>query len=137
MATLNPYLNFSNNKCREAMNFYKDCLGGDLMLQTVAENPAMAAQMPAELKDSILHSSLTSGSIVIMASDLNRSKPVEGNTFSLCVNCNSEAELNSFFTKLAVGGTINQPVADMPWGATFGDLTDKYGKNWMFNFQKA
>lgn len=137
MATLNPYLNFSSNKCREAMNFYRDCLGGELTLQTVAENPAMAAQMPAELKDSILHSSLISGNIVIMASDLNRSKPLEGNTFSLCVNCNSEAELNSFFTKLAVGGTINQAVADMPWGATFGDLTDKYGKNWMFNFQKA
>ena len=45
MAQLNPYLNFNNN-CREAMSFYKDCLGGELVLQTVGEMPAMAAQMP-------------------------------------------------------------------------------------------
>ena len=136
MATLNPYLNFSNNKCREAMNFYKDCIGGELELKTVGEMPVMAAQMPAEMKDSILHAVLTSGNIVIMASDLNRSKAIEGNTYSLCVNCSSDEEINSFFSKLAAGGKVNEPLADMPWGATFGDLTDKYGKNWMFNFYK-
>ena len=118
------------------MNFYKDCLGGELTLQTVGEMPAMAAQMPAHLKDHILHSMLVSGGITIMASDLNRTKPVEGNTFSLCVNCETEAELNSLFSKLSAGGKVNEPIADMPWGAKFGDLTDKYGKNWMFNFQK-
>ena len=136
MAQLNPYLNFDGN-CREAMNFYKDCLGGELTLQTVGEMAAMAAQMPPHLKDHILHAMLVSGSITLMASDLNRSKPVEGNTFSLCVNCGSEAELNSLFAKLSAGGKVNHPVGDMPWGALFGDLTDRYGKNWMFNFQKA
>lgn len=137
MAQLNPYLNFSDNKCREAMNFYKDCLGGELVLQTVGEMPAMAAQMPAHLKDSILHSTLESDGIKIMASDMNRSKPIEGNTYSLCINCNSEDELNRFFSKLSAGGKINQPVSDMPWNAKYGDLTDKYGKNWILNFQKA
>ena len=44
MAKLNPYLNF-NNQCREAMNFYKECLGGELFFQTVGELPAMAAKM--------------------------------------------------------------------------------------------
>jgi len=136
MAKLNPYLNFNNN-CREAMNFYKDALGGQLEMQTVAEMPAMAAQMPAEMKDQILHSVLTSGDMVIMASDMNRSKPVEGNTFGICVNCTSEEELNRFFSKLSEGGKVNQPVAMMPWGDLFGDLTDKYGKSWMFNFHKS
>ena len=136
MAQLNPYLNFNNN-CREAMNFYKDCLGGELTLQTVGEMPAMAAQMPAHLKDSILHSTLKSGEIVIMASDLNREKPLEGNTFSLCINCSSEDELNTFFSKLSAGGKVVQPLGDMPWGAKYGEITDKFGKNWMFNFQKV
>ena len=95
MAQLNPYLNFDNN-CREAMNFYKDCLGGELFLQTVSELPAMAAQMPPQMKDSILPSSLTSGDIIIMASDLNREKRIEGNTVHLCINCTSEDELLSF-----------------------------------------
>jgi PhnB protein len=136
MAQLNPYLNFDNN-CREAMNFYKDCLGGELALQTVAESPAMAAQMPPHMKDMILHASLKSADMVIMASDLNREKRVEGNTVYLCINCNSEAEINTFFSKLSVGGKIIEQVADMPWGARYGELTDKYGKRWMFNFQKG
>lgn len=136
MAQLNPYLNFDNN-CREAMNFYKDCLGGELFLQTVSESPMMAAQMPPQMKDSILHSSLKSGDIIIMASDLSREKRLEGNTVHLCINCNSENELNSFFSKLSSDGKITEPLADMPWGARYGALTDKYGKHWMFNFQKG
>lgn len=135
MAQLNPYLNFDGN-CREVMNFYKDCLGGDLVLQKVSEMPAMAAQMPAHLKDHILHSTLTSGDMVIMASDLHRGKRVDGNTIHLCINCKTEDELNTFFTKLSVGGSISEPLADMPWGGRYGALTDKYGTQWIFNFQK-
>lgn len=135
MAQLNPYLNFTNN-CREAMNFYKDCLGGELMLQTVGEMPEMAAQMPPEMKDSILHSSLTSGGVTIFASDLNMEKPIEGNTVHLCINCQSEDELISFFSKLSAGGKITEPIADMPWGAKYGSLIDKFGKHWLFNFPK-
>jgi PhnB protein len=136
MAQLNPYLNFDNN-CREAMNFYKECLGGELFLQTVSELPAMAAQMPPQMKDNILHSSLTSGDMVIMASDLSREKRIEGNTVHLCINCSSENELNSFFSKLSAGGKVTEPIADMPWGAKYGALTDKYGKHWIFNFPKG
>ncbi len=72
-----------------------------------------------------------------MASDLNREKWLEGNTVHLCINCNSENELNSFFSKLSAGGKVTQPLADMPWGAKYGALTDKYGKHWVFNFQKV
>jgi PhnB protein len=136
MAQLNPYLNFDNN-CREAMNFYKDCLGGQLVLQTVGEMPAMAAQMPPYMKDHILHSTLTSGEIIIMASDLSREKRIEGNTVHLCINCKTEDELNSFFSKLSAGGKVTEQLADMPWGGTFGSLTDKFGKHWLFNFQKG
>ena len=136
MAQLNPYLNFDNN-CREAMNFYKDCLGGELVLQKVSESPVMAAQMPPELKDHILHSTLTNRNMVIMGSDLSSGKRVEGNTIQLCVNCDSEEQIHSFFSKLSQGGKVKDAIADMPWNALFGSLTDKYGKHWIFNFQKG
>lgn len=136
MAQLNPYLNFGNN-CREAMNFYKECLGGELTLQKVSESPEMAAQMPPQMKDSILHSQLKCDDVVIMGSDMSREKRVEGNTVHLCINCNTEDELDSFFTKLSAGGEVTDPLADMPWGGKYGALTDKYGKHWMFNFQKG
>ena len=135
MAQLNPYLNFENN-CREAMMFYRDILGGDLELQTVADMPEMAAQMPPHMSKQILHSKLTSGNIVIMASDLCKEKPIEGNTFHLCINCDTNDQLTSFFTLLSAGGKVTDPLADMPWGGRYGALTDKFGKHWIFNYQK-
>ena len=134
MAKLNPYVSFSGN-CREAMQFYKQCLGGELVLQTVGEMPAMAAKMQPEMKDHILHSSLISGGITIMASDLNRNKPVEGNTVHLCINCDSDEEIHHFFTGLSAGGTITEALTKMPWGGKYGSLTDQFGKHWVFNFQ--
>lgn len=136
MAQLNPYLSFDGN-CREAMNFYKDCFGGELHLQTVEELPEMAARMPAEMAGHILHSSLSSGGIVIMASDLNREIPAEGNTISLLLNCQSEEELNTLFSKLSKDGKVIEPIGDMPWGARYGELKDKYGKLWALNLQKT
>ena len=106
-------------------------------MQTVGEMPEMAAKMPLEFKDSIMHSHLTSGGVTIMGSDLNREEPVEGNTYTLCINCDSNEEINSLFTKLSAGGQITEPLADMPWGGLYGGLTDKYGKIWVLNFQKV
>jgi PhnB protein len=70
MAKINSYLSFSNT--REAMTFYQDCFGGELYFQTVKESPEMAAQMPPEYADAILHSTLTKDELVIMASDMSR-----------------------------------------------------------------
>ena len=56
MTQINAYLTFSGN-CREAMNFYKSCLGGELTLQTIGESP-LGDKMPPQMKDSILHSTL-------------------------------------------------------------------------------
>lgn len=136
MAQLNPYLSFENN-CRDAMNFYKECLGGKLTMQQVSDLPEMAAQMPPEMSTSIMHSTLTNGNITIMASDLNRDAPVEGNTVHLLISCDTETELNTFFSKLSAGGTVHEPVAYMPWGAFYGSLTDKFGKHWALNYAKS
>lgn len=135
MATISPYLNFNGN-CREAISFYKEALSGEVEMQTVGEMPEMASQMPAHFKDHILHAALKAGGISIYASDLGRDKQVEGNTVRLCINCGSEDEINNFFTNLSVGGKVIQPISDMPWGAKYAELEDKFGKLWIFNFQK-
>ena len=134
MTQINPYLNF-NGQCREAMTFYKQCLGGELTLQTVGESP-MAGQLPPEAKETIMHSTLIKEGLIIMASDMNRGNLVNGNTVSLCVNCSSADEIKMFFSNLSSGGKISDPLAEQFWGATYGALTDKYGKTWMFNYDK-
>ena len=134
MTQIISYLNF-NGRTREAMSFYHQCLGGELVMQKIAESP-MAAQMPSEMGARILHSSLTNDGIVLMASDMLGEKVATGNNVALCINCSTEEEINSFFNNLAVGGTIQDTLQQTFWGATFGKLTDKFGVNWMFNYSK-
>jgi PhnB protein len=135
MTQINSYLTFNGN-CREAMAFYKECLGGELMLQTIGESP-MADKMPEQMKESILHSTLSKGDLVIMASDMVSDKGlIKGNSVSLMLNCGSEKEIRNYYEKLSAGGEATHPLENTFWGALFGGLTDKYGNHWLLHFQK-
>ena len=134
MTHINAYLNF-NGQTREAMTFYQECLGGELVMQKISESP-MAARMPSEMGAKILHSTLTKNDLILMASDMMGNSIVKGNSISLCVNCSSDEEINSFFEKLAAGGNIVEPLHQSFWGATFGSLKDKFDVTWIFNYSK-
>jgi PhnB protein len=135
MTQINAYLSFSGNT-REVMNFYKDCLGGELTMMTIGESP-VASQMPPEAKDQIMHASLTNKGIVLMASDMSPNNITKGNNISLMLNCSSEEEINGFYSKLSAGGQASHPPKKEFWGAVFGNLTDKFGIQWMLNYNQA
>lgn len=135
MSQINAYLNF-NGQCREAMTFYRDCFGGELVMQKIAESP-MAATLPSEMDDQILHSSLTRGDILLMGSDMIGQHIRYGNLVALCYNGNDDEEMTTCFEKLAVGGVVITPLHQSVWGATFGELTDRYGLRWLFNCKKV
>ena len=129
------YLTYNGN-CREAMTFYQECLGGELFLQTIGESP-MADQMPPSMKDCILHSTLTKGALIIMASDMvSEQGLIKGNNVSLMLNCSSEDEIRTFYQKLSEGGQATHHLEDTFWGALFGGLTDKFGNQWLLQFDK-
>jgi PhnB protein len=135
MTQINSYLTFSGN-CREAMTFYKECLGGELSLQTIGESP-LADKMPKKMKEYILHSTLTKDGLVLMGSDMVGDKGLtRGNAVSLMLNCSSEEEIKNCFEKLSAGGRKDHPLENSFWGALFGDLTDKFGNHWLLHFDK-
>lgn len=135
MSQVNPYINFNGN-CREAMSFYKECIGGELTLQAIKDTP-FAAQCPAGTENQIMHSTLINGEFVIMASDMIGPEGFhQGNNLSLCVNCTSEEEIHAYFEKLSQGGSIIDPLKEQFWGAKFGVLNDKFGIRWLFNYDK-
>ena len=118
------------------MNFYKDCPGRELTLQTIGESP-LADKMPAAMKHCILHATLTKESLILMGSDMvGEQGLVKGNAVSLAINCSSNEEIQNFYEKLSVGGKRDHALEESFWGATFGDLTDKYGNHWLLNFEK-
>ncbi|MDO6761673.1 VOC family protein [Tamlana sp. 2_MG-2023] len=132
---INPYLTFNGN-CHEAMTFYKECLGGNLMLQPIEDSP-MACKMPTEMKECILHATLTTQSFVLMGTDMTpETGLVKGNSISIMINCTSEVEIRDIFDKLSVNGKVYQLIEPTFWGTLLGSLIDKFGNNWILNYNK-
>ena len=118
------------------MKFYHECVGGDLQLTTVGETP-MAKQMPAEIQDSIIHASLTSGRVTLLGSDMVGAEGmVRGNSYFLLLECDSEDEIRSLYSKLSSGGKSTYAISQSFWGGLYGQLTDKFGNSWMLNYQR-
>ena len=134
MTQINAYLTF-NGDCREAMNFYKDCFGGELSIRAIEGSP-MEDQFSTNVKDRILHASLTKGRLVILGSDLaGPNGVVNGNSISLSLNCSSEKEIKTLFTKLSSDGQVVHPLHQF-FAGTMGTLTDKFGKDWLLYYEK-
>lgn len=93
--------------------------------------------MPQQMKDCILHATLTKGALVLMASDMvGENGLVKGNSVSLSLNCSSEEEIKSCYAKLSSGGHVDHALENSFWGALFGDLTDKFGNHWLLVYNK-
>jgi PhnB protein len=135
MEAINPYIGF-NGKCLEAMNFYKECFGGELDLQLVDGSP-MEQHWP-QGKGKIFHSSLTlDGKMLLMGSDMSGPQgQTVGDNIQLAISCTSEEEIHRFFAKLGEGGQVLAPVSEMFWNALFGSVRDQFGIGWMLNYYK-
>ncbi len=134
MVQLNAYIHFLGN-CRDAMEFYQKCFGGELKLSTYAESP-MASQVPSALQGQIIHSRLESKGMVIIADDMVRPGVVTiGNNISLCLQSMSVKEIEAYFSKLAEGGEVTQPLTKAFFGV-FGIINDKFGISWIFQADK-
>jgi PhnB protein len=135
MKAINPYIGF-NGKCREAMTFYQQCMGGGLEMQEVNGSPMEKFwQGP---KDQIFHSSLTiNGQQLIMGSDMtDQTGYTKGTDVALAMTCSTEEEIQVLFAALSEGGKVLQELKLQFWGAMFGSLQDPFGIKWMLNYSK-
>lgn len=136
MAAVNTYLNFNGNT-EEAFNFYKSVFGGEFKtLQRFKDTPD-ADKMPASEQEKIMHVALPIGENVLMATDVPQTMPqvTFGTNSSICINAASEDEARKLFNGLSAGGQIMMPLEKMFWGALFGAFTDKFGVQWMMNYE--
>ncbi len=121
------------------MNFYHDCLGGELTITKLADTP-MKAQFPLEKHDRVINAHLKSGDIEISATDWMASPEfdsVKGNTYAIFVTGDSMEELKLAFDKLKDGenNARLQELHEMPFGI-YGQFYDKYGVQWIFRGDK-
>lgn len=137
MVTINPYLNFRGNT-EEAFNFYKSVFGGEFMTLMRWKDAPEADKIPTGDREKIMHVSLPIGKgNVLMATDTLEScghSLTLGNHFYISINAESEEEADRLFNGLSAGGQVTMPLHKAFWGAYFGMFTDKFGIQWMINY---
>lgn len=129
--SIHPYLFFSGN-CRDAMTRYQEILGGELVLLPMSEVPDGDA-MPGADPNMIIHSALTVGDALLMASDdpTGDGGPKQGIMVSYIVKDTGEAK--RVFDALAEGGSVTQELIETFFSPAFGMCVDRFGTPWMIN----
>ena len=137
MALINPYINFNGN-AEEALNFYKSVFGGEFaLIVRFKDMPNPEFPIAENEANKIMHIALPIGQNVLMANDvperMGRVNENE-NRSKISVSAQSREEADKLFNGLSAGGSIEMPIADSPWGSYFGMFRDKYGIEWIVDF---
>ncbi len=137
MAIINPHINFNGN-AEEAFNFYRSVFGGEFSkIMRFKDMVNEEFQVSEKEANKIMYIALPIGRNVLIANDVpqilgytneneNRSK--------ISISTESKAEADKLFNRLSVGGQIEMPITVSPWGTYFGMFRDKYGIEWMVEF---
>ncbi|WP_328847027.1 VOC family protein [Streptomyces sp. NBC_00258] len=131
---LNPYISFDGD-ARQALEFYKEVLGGTLALNTFGES----GMTDSPEADKIMHGMLeTPSGFTLMGADTPPGMGyTAGGNFSVSLSGDDEAELRGYWEKLSAGGTVAVPLEKQMWGDVFGMCTDRFGIPWMVNISEA
>ena len=137
MALINPHINFNGN-AEEAFTFYKSVFGGEfakiMRFKDLASDEFPVAEHEA---NKIMHIALPIGKNILMANDvpeiLGKTNENE-NRSKIAISAESKEEADKLFYGLSVGGEIEGAIGDSPWGTYFGMFRDKYGLEWIINF---
>ncbi|NVO21588.1 MAG: VOC family protein [Bacteroidetes bacterium] len=137
MAQINPHINFNGN-AEEAFIFYKSVFGGEFaIIKRFKDLSSPGFPVSENEANKIMHIALPIGKNVLMANDvpeiLGRTNENE-NRSKISISAESKEEADRIFNGLSVGGQIEMPIGDSPWGSYFAMFRDKYGIEWMVDF---
>ena len=140
MAQINPHINFNGN-AEEAFNFYKSVFGGAFTkIIRFKDLSNTEHQLSEKEANKIMHIALPIGSSILMANDvpdfLGRVNENE-NRSKIFIAAQSREEADKIFNGLSAGGNVEMPIGDSPWGSYFAMFRDKYGIEWMVEFESG
>ena len=137
MALINPHVNFNGN-AQEAFDFYKSVFGGEFA-KIMRFKDLSSPEFPVAEHEAnkIMHIALPIGKNILLANDVPESMGPTNeneNRSKISISAESREEADKLFSGLSAGGQIEMPIADSPWGSYFGMFRDKYGIEWMVDF---
>ena len=137
MALINPHINFNGN-AEEAFTFYQSAFGGAFS-SLVRFSEIAGPEHPATEQDGnkIMHIALPIGGNLLMGNDVPESMGrvnEQENRSKIAINTESREEADKLYNALSAGGTVEMPIGDSPWGSYFAMFRDKFGIEWMIDF---
>jgi PhnB protein len=138
MRAINPWINFNGN-AEEAFTFYKSVFGGEFTKIVRFKDLASAEfQVPENEAEKIMYIALPLGkNNVLLANDvpefMGRVSEAE-NRSKIAVSAESREEADKIFSGLSAGGDVEGPIGEGPWGTYAGMFRDKYGIEWIVEF---
>ena len=138
MKSINPWINFNGN-AEEALTFYKSVFGGEFK-KIVRFKDLAGPEFPVADKEAnkVMYIALPVGkNNVLVANDvpefMGRTNENE-NRSKILVSVDSREEADKIFNGLSAGGNVEGPIGDTPWGSYAGMFRDKYGIEWIVEF---
>lgn len=128
-----PYL-FYNGRCDEAIAFYKEALGAEVIMQmrmNESPEPPAPGMVPPGFENKIMHATLRIGDTIVMVSDGNTNMAPEFKGFALSLAAADAAQAQKLFAALTESGQILMPIGKTFWSPCFGMVTDRFGVSWM------
>lgn len=137
MALINPYINFNGN-AEEAFHFYRAVFGGEFAnILRYKEIPGPENMVGENEGEKLMNIALPIGQNILMGNDVpERMGKVNENEHrsKISISAESREEADRLFTGLSEGGTIEVPLTESLWGSYFGMFRDKFGIEWMIDF---
>jgi PhnB protein len=131
MTGMVPYLHFPGN-ARAVLEYYADVFGGSVTANTFAEFGRTDGD-----PEWIAHGFLKESPVELFAADAGEgeeSLSVKGLMFSL-LGTAEPVVLQRWFGRLAEGGTIVDDLQRREWGASDGQVIDRFGMLWLIGFE--
>lgn len=137
MITINPHINFNGN-AEEAFIFYKSVFGGEFIkLMRFKDLASSEFSVQPHEENKIMLIALPIGPNTLLGNDvpesMGRTNEHE-NRSKIFIKATSQEEADRLFQGLSVDGTIEFPMSNSPWGTYFGTWRDKFGIEWMAEF---
>ncbi len=138
LMTINPWINFNGN-AEEAFNFYKSVFGGEFTkVIRFKDLTGLEFPIPETEANKIMQITLPiDGANMLVGNDVPEfmGKVNENeNRSKIYINADSKESADKIFNGLSVGGQVEGPIGDSPWGTYSGTFRDKYGIEWIIEF---
>ncbi len=140
MTTINPWINFNGN-AEEAFTFYQSVFGGEFgKVVRFKDLSTPEFPIPEAEENKLMLITLPIGPNTLMGNDvpeiMGRVNEAE-NRSKISISAETKEEADRLFAGLSVGGTVEGPMGEGPWGSYAGMFRDRYGIEWIIQFDSS